>query len=116
MKNKEDITKVSLFNFKKVCNELSLKRFVYDTSSQIKTNEYQPLNFMASFTSIFISLNPNIIVFKNNSSTLQLSGVKYIEITESKDISAVVLTVICGGAIGNFSDNCYTFVGYKKNL
>lgn len=58
--------KISLREFKDMCEELSLTNFIFSTSNQGESTTDIGMFLNLSFTKIAISFNPNVVDFQNS--------------------------------------------------
>lgn len=82
--------KMSLFEFKKICQERKYKEYIFNSEDNATTSEQSRTIFIFEFNSMDIFFNPNAIVFKNNTSVLSFCNVKYV--TEYTDCA---FDVVC---------------------
>lgn len=89
--------RLSLTEFESFCKEQGVKSFIYNTNNQNwydKFKEFALMDF--NFKEAGISLNPNILYFKNGSSVMRLNCVKCIYVTEETETESKVFSVVCG--------------------
>lgn len=101
---------LSLKEFKKICQRLSFKQFVFSSDNQSWNQVEHTIRISTTFSLMMITYNPNMICFKNNNGILYLDRVKGIKVSDAKSLLGTVFTIICGDTRSKVNDMEYTIV------
>ena len=101
---------MSVREFKKVCDTLSFKQFVFSSENQAWDKVEYTIKAKLTFTIMLIALNPNAICFKHGDDFLCLDRIKHITMSDEKSMLGVVFTVICGDSGNSENDIAYTII------
>ena len=105
--------KLSLTEFVDFCKEQKIKKFIYDTNRQYWYDKFKEFMLMdLYFAEIGVSLNPNILYFKNDSSVVRLNCVKCVYVTEEMETIGFVFSIVCGVDIDSKNNKKIVLVGY----
>lgn len=101
---------LSVREFKKVCDALSPKQFIFSSENQFWDKVEHTAKVKLTFTIMLIAFNPNAICLKNKDDFLRLDRVKSIKMSDEKSILGAVFTIICGDLSNNLNDVAYTII------
>lgn len=106
---------LSVFDFKKLCDELPSSRYLYDTENQ-PSGFWDDCQFSETYSDVICMLNPDRICFKNENGTLCLNRVKLIQYEDFGQNNGA-LNIICGDPNNdkNLEDNTYVVI-FEKNI
>ena len=101
---------LSVREFKKVCDALSPKQFIFYSENQSWDKVEHTIKVKLTFTIMLIAFNPNAICFKNKDDFFHMDGVKSIKMSDEKSILGAVFTIICGDLDNDSNDVAYTII------
>lgn len=101
--------KLSVWEFKKYCADLSPQSYLLSTENQKWDDIDNTIRYKAEFCVMIINFNPNTIRFKSGDNYLKLERVKYIKVDE-KSLLGDVFTIVCGNLLDNICDKPYTII------
>lgn len=102
--------KLSMREFKDMCDSLTFNKFVLLSENQLCNNFNHTVNVKSLFKIMLILFNPNTICFKNADSTVCFERVKYIKINDDNLLVGLIFTIVCGDFSTNKNDVSYTIV------
>lgn len=101
---------LSLNEFDKMCNMLRPECFVYSSDNQAAKIKHNNIRAVARYKIMRTFLNPNTIIFTNDSNTLCFEQVKYIQLYDDKQTVGTVFNIVCRGISKTDGDSVYTMI------
>ena len=98
---------LSLSEFRTFCGEICPREYIYDTANQPRENVDGTLNVSARYHTMLISMHPNAICFKNDSSFICFEDVKKVRIELESDQIGTVFTILCGNTDNDACSKSY---------
>jgi len=108
------MNKLTVMEFKRLCDGIKPAMFVFDLSNQ-NSGLYSDSNMITSYDDVIIMLNPNRICFKSSNSYYCLNRVKYIILSDN-DTIGYVFNIICGNRYDDKDDTTHVIIADKKNF
>lgn len=93
--------KLSISEFKRMCDGINAREFQFSTSNQEDSDYY--FECYALYDNIIISLVPNVIIFSSKNGRLVLRGVRHI-IHRPAEYIGHIFDIICD--VGNSIEAC----------
>lgn len=103
--------KLSVREFKDLCENLPQHGFNFDSINQDWYSASETMKLKQEFSSIKISFNPNTIYLCSSLGCLKFERVKYIRI-EEPSLLGTIFTIVCGDLITNTSNKAYTLIAH----
>ena len=106
--------KMSPKEFQKYCEQQKFNSYVYASDNQSYTKRgYAEIHLI--FNSLHINLFPKMLLFTNNSDTMQLNCVKQIIVKEDCAIGSIC-TIVCGHNDDKTGEKTYVFIANWQNF
>lgn len=89
--------KLSLSDFKDICDSASLKRFIFATENQSWRGIDDTMSIELAFNKMIVTFTPNTIFFSDGTNSLRLNSVSYVKQRETPCVLGKVFAIVCGG-------------------
>lgn len=95
---------LSLWEFKKYCEENKYEKVIYHTDNQPRTGRFPMIILNLVFESIKVIPERGIVFLKSAGNSMQINGVKGISV-----LSDISFSVVCDGSWDDKKDMSYVF-------
>lgn len=108
------MTRLSVLEFKEICDYLSPHRYIFTTENQEWYSFYFNAIAEIAFEVMLITHSLDAVYLKNNNGFFRLNRIKYIEMHDKKTtVGDVVFRIVCGSIFDNSQDIAYTIIAQK---
>jgi hypothetical protein len=104
------MSNLSLREFKKMCDSLSFKQFIFSSDNQSWSKIEHTIKMDITFTVMMIAIAPDTICLKDKNSLICLDRVKRIITSDIKSVLGTVFSIVCGDLDSDLNDVTYTIV------
>ena len=102
--------KLSLPEFRAQFNPALFHTILFSTANQSWNSVDSTIKTDLRFSTMLITLNPNIIYLKDGRNSLQLNRVKSISIPDERSMLGHTFIVVCGNKNDKLNDAKYTLI------